>query len=593
MGALLIAMAAVVSLDARTIRLYKCGSSSFPDEILELTKEMIEAGSDDVLEFERAGYTRLDQFVDGRASYEDWLDRYMPAIESGNFDYVIFQTINWYYNSPSYHDEMFKVLIPDLAARVRATGSEIMFYDKYVGQTEGCYRDPPYTNPLWHIEACTRSNIDLISWTGPAVDAVDNSDVLTGNLPRMLYNGGHPGPVINYLTACNLSYVLAGIDPRTTTVRHVPLTGNQQDSYGSYSEVSGEYLNIPAAVADTLQAMALATHLEWMERLQANLDDQEFFYTVTMPEIEMFEAEFGIEALIGKTLTDNDKNRCDLANMPELSADELAAIRATLSNLSPRVHDKAESYLDAAGFAQLLDDYAAYWLDNNSKFRDDVYYQNLIDLKLAQNAGDNAEEARLSRMADAFLEILSLAAEDLLIERLSGPDEAEALATFAWPDSMISLAPQFASVQSSLLDDYPEFKMAREVYFEVWEDVNLEDELRDGGFLAETWLKADSIFTDHWQDYQGGTASVERRPVPTSQTAMARVAISSQGVLLTPTGNVSTVSATIISPHGRVLARLNGGQQFYAWPSGARSGLYVVDYCSGGERGRVSHVLVR
>jgi hypothetical protein len=593
---LVVGCLAVSALDAATFRVYKCGSSSFPDEILETARDIIEAGSEHTIAIDRAGYTRLDNFVDGVADYQEWLTAYMPRIQSGNYDFVIFQTINWYYNSPLLHDSLFQGILPDLTARVRNTGAQVILYDKYVGYKEGCYRDPPYSNLLWHLEAAARSDIGLITFDGPAETEVRVNQVLSGNYAELLHHGAHPGPVLNYMTACDLAWLIAGVDPRGSNIRHVYMTKDQMDNYGSYPEVNAaeSTLVLTLAIADTLQRIAMRQHLAWTERLNDNLESDSLFFNVTMPEIEQFESEYGNVALIGHTLTPNDSTRCDLANKPSLTAQELAEIRATLGALSPRVQARAQSWLPGAAFDTLVASYREFWLQYNSKLRDDVYYENLIALALAEHAGDIPERDRLQRASGVLLEILSLAAETMAMTQLAGAQQQQALATFAWPDSFTAYAPAFAAAQTGSLDSLSRLDKAREIYFGVWEDVNLMDELKADNFSQAVWLKADSIFSVRWQDYLGGSVARQPRVPSPGRSADLSMVATPQGITFCPADGENSFEVTIVAPHGQVLARLQGStKQFFAWPAVAAHGIYLVKYSSGTLRRQVPYLAAR
>ncbi|MBD3240738.1 MAG: hypothetical protein GF331_09155, partial [Chitinivibrionales bacterium] len=99
---LLINVIAVGRVD--TIRCYQVGSSSFSDELMLTVKDIVEASGDYAVLYDAAGYTRLDDFARGTASYDSWLAENMPRIQSGNYDYVISQTINFAYLNPAEHD---------------------------------------------------------------------------------------------------------------------------------------------------------------------------------------------------------------------------------------------------------------------------------------------------------------------------------------------------------------------------------------------------------------------------------------------------------------------------------------------------------
>ena len=105
---------------------------------------------------------------------------------------------------------LLNVILPDLTSKIEAAGSELILYQKFPAQ--GCYRDPVRSNNIYHIYAGVMSGIDKMTFGGGAVwesRAIPHFEQM-----GFLFDGtGHPGPVMNYMTACALSSIITGINP--------------------------------------------------------------------------------------------------------------------------------------------------------------------------------------------------------------------------------------------------------------------------------------------------------------------------------------------------------------------------------------------
>ncbi|MBD3240753.1 MAG: hypothetical protein GF331_09230 [Chitinivibrionales bacterium] len=584
----LVFAATAVVAQPDTIRIFRVGSSSFPAELLTNTGYIMAASGDYVLEQQSSLYTRLDDIVKDPPSYDSWLDRHIPWIESGNFDYVIIQTINWVYINPAEHDTLFQRMLPDLVSRIRAVGPEVILYDKW--NTYGCYPDHVRNNNLFHIEAGVRADIDKITFVGGAVWELWADDYFDDDMGFLFVGGnnggGHPGAMANYMTACILSYILTGVTPVGNPVRNVKL---QPWAYDTWQSLSGSdplkgrvvdgHLVLTEWEADTLQRTALRWYRQWDSTLEANAASPAAF-SATMADIEAIEAEYGNYrswTTIG-WLIDQLDDRCSPYD-PLLTTEELQQLREATRLFSDRVEQYARSYLTAEQYDQFVSDYHDYWLQRNSKLRDDIYYQSLVAQASAEKLGNTSEFARMTTVNEVFLEILSLAAENLLMERITPAQREELLSTFTWSGAPDSYAPQFGLAQLSAVTDQLALADLREVYFGVWDNVDLMDELKSSGFSLAVWLDADTRFAQ-------AVSSVPSVPPPLTPTHSSRERLpmrkTAGGFVFSPTRKGGTFTVTLMTPSGRAVASVSGAEPTaYRIPDVLRSGVFLLRYRSG------------
>lgn len=589
----LLAVAAVLFVAAPswsatdTIRVYRVGSSSFSAEVLTNTGYIMAASGDYVLEEEASGYTRLDDIVKDPPSYDTWVDQHLPHIASGDFDYVIFQTINWVYINPAEHDTLFQRMLPDLVQRIRAVGPDVIFYDKW--NTYGCYPEHVRNNNLFHIEAGVRADVDKITFVGGAVWELWDDDYFDKDMDFLFVGGnnggGHPGAMANYMTACNLSYIMTGVNPVGNSVRNVKLQPWAYDSWEALSassplkdRVVDGHLVLTEWEADTLQRTAFRWYTQWDSTLQANRASPTAF-AATMSDIETIEAEFGNYrswTTVG-WLIDQLDTRCS-AYDPVLTSEEFQQLRDATRLFTDRVEQYARLYLSTEQYNQFVADYQGYWLQNNSKLRDDVYYQSLVLQATAEKLGQTADAGRLATQNEMFLEALSLAAENLLMERIASTQREDFLSSFEWTGAYATYAPNLGAAQTDSIADWQSLAQVREVYFDVWTDPNLMDELKASGFSLDVWLEADRRFAEALQGAPVSRGAVSAPPA----AALPPIRRTSGGYVFSPSAKDGAFTVRITTPSGRTVATVNGaGTMRYTLPAALTSGVFLMHYRSG------------
>lgn len=504
----------------QTIRIYRVGSSSFGNKLAIQIEELIEASGNYTVEWGASGYTRLDQWATGEASYQAWLDAKMPEIIFGNYDYVIIQTIAWFNINPTSQEYLWTEILPDLNQRVQDAGAEIILYDKY--PSPGCYPDYVRSNNLFHIRALIESGIEKIAWGGTSVEELGELQYFKDML--VLYDmGGHPGPMMDYLSACGISYMITGVNPIGTSMTNISMEGfcdswfqglatsSDPDLIAFYNDnvdrVVNAHLQLTPWEADTLQRTAMRNHLAWMDTLAANRDNASR-YDATLAEIEDIRALHGQwDILYPEGPPPNVVDRCQPLGASALSEDQLAAIRDTTLMWSDRVEQAAQQYLDAGEYDQLRQDYIDYWLDYNSKFRDDTYYMLLVELEKARmdSVPDAAEIARLEQQSIMFREVLSLPAEQMLIDLITTGEADAFTGSFTWPSTPnTTYAPQFGQAQVDLASTWSEVEEVRMMYLDIWQNNDYMDSLRDNSYPLSTWLMVDSIFAASYAAFTPG-----------------------------------------------------------------------------------------
>ncbi len=519
-------LAAALSAGAQqTIRIYTVGSSSFGQKLVDQIVDLVEASGPYTVETGASGYTRLDQWASGEASYQAWLDEKMPDIMLGNYDYVIVQTISWFNLNPTSQEYLWTQILPDLNQRIQTAGAELILYDKY--PSPGCYPDYVRSNNLFHIRACVEAGISKIAWGGTSVEELGLLQYFKDM--RTFYDMvGHPGPMMDYLSACAISYMITGVNPIGTSMTNISIIGWCNDWFlgletssepadvaffnAHKDRVVNAHLQLTAWEADTLQRTAMRNHLAWMDTLAANRDNAAR-YAATLAEIDSIRALHGQWAILYPGgVPPNVVERCQPLGAAALSEDQLAAIRDTVLMWSDRVEQAAQQYLSSTEYDQLRQAYTDYWLDYNSKFRDDTYYMLLVELELARmdSTPDAAEIARLEQQSVMFREVLSLPAEEMLIDMISASEADAFIAAFTWPSAPNAVyAPQFGAAQLANASQWGEVEVLREMYLDIWQNDDYMDSLRDNSYPLSTWLMVDSIFAARYASFVPGYRTLE------------------------------------------------------------------------------------
>ncbi len=512
----------------QAIKVYRVGSSSFGFDLIQMTRDIVEAPGNYRLVCDRqedqAGYTRLDRFVTRPGLYEEWREDVMPKIEAGQYDYVIVQTIGWLNFTPEQHDMLCTEIIPDMAERIRATGARVILYDKYLRPLldqddprarTWCARYPEAyrLNYLLHIMAAKHAGIEKVSFGGAAV--TDLWDVPRfAELPFLLHDG-HPGPYAHYVSAVNLAYLLTGEDPVGSPVRDIPLADHRYRAFnrlaGSdkakerqlYEEMKDRMKEDRMILTDEeariMQETAMKSRRKWGGLLRENLESEEAF-AETMNEIRRIQGEMDKFEKYGLDEQTAEKLKARYAPPEEPGGLKPALVKKirrkskSFHSTDAGMRNYANRLLPREEVKQVHREFERYWDENNSKLRDDVYFEGkLLEARLIK-AGDRDELERVRRTLGMIRYVLSLPGWRILIQHLDEEHAKTVLAAYDVHGPHKRGSRAFAAYQNEHNTDREKLFKAWEIYLDIFTDPDRLDRLRDEGYSIEVFYEADEIF---------------------------------------------------------------------------------------------------
>jgi hypothetical protein len=513
----------------KQIKVFRVGSSSFSYMLIQDTRAIVEASGYYKLvcdeKGDQAGYTRLDQFLTQPGLFEEWCREQIPRINAGGYDFVIIQTIGWLNFKPEQQERLCTEIIPELAMKIQKTGAEVILYDKYLPiQFEQkdprartwCLRYPEgyELNYRLHILAAKHAGISKISFGGQAVTRVWQEDHFAQL--RFLYcDPGHPGPMANYISAVNLAYLLTGEDPVGSPVRALPFEGGRALAFSRLagSDRSGDRelyeankdrigdgkLMLSDEEALRLQTVAMNSQRQWGALLKANLESDEKL-TKTLEEIARIQAEmdkFEEHGLDAGTVAALKAKFAPPASPGELKPELIAKIRRksrSIEYADTDVRNYYRRFLTRERQRPVQEQYARYWQENNSKLRDDVYFQCRVLEEKALRDGRREEARDLSAAAGMIRNLFKLSAYRILLEHVNPEQQQEILTEYQVTGPTKRNSPAFAAYQNEHHRDREKLLPAWEVYLDIWSDPDRMDRLRDNGYPLEVFLEADREF---------------------------------------------------------------------------------------------------
>jgi hypothetical protein len=140
--------------------------------------------------------------------------------------------------------------------------------------------------------------------------------------------------------------------------------------------------------------------------------------------------------------------------------------------------------------------YAAYWLESNSKLRDDLYYGCRVLIEKALRSGDRDEAARLQQACGVLHMTLSLPAYMLLFENVSDENKQTILDNYRITGATKRSSPLFAAYQNKHHLEEAKLVRAWKIYMDIWSDPERLDELRDNAYPLEVIQAADREFSE-------------------------------------------------------------------------------------------------
>ncbi|MEQ8788633.1 MAG: hypothetical protein RIC55_20150 [Pirellulaceae bacterium] len=515
--------------ETKSIKVYRVGSSSFSYALIEDTRAIVEASGDYQLICDagddQAGYTRLDQFLTQPGLFEEWCSEQIPRIKAGGYDYVIIQTIGWLNFTPPDQDKLCAEIIPELARRIRATGAEVILYDKYLPlkfdqkdprARTWCLRYPEgyKLNYLLHIAAARQAGIRKISFGGEAVTRLWQQPPFS-QLGFLYCDPGHPGPMANYLSAVNLAYLLTGEDPLGSPVRELPLgegrllafnkltTSGRPGDKALYDankdRIRGERVILRDEEARLLQQAGMESQRKWGAILQANLNDADVFAD-TLREIKRLQAEmdkFEQYGLDPGTVAALKASYAPAASPGELTPALLAKIRRksrSIEYAGVDIRNYYRKFLSREQQRHVQEAYEQYWLKHNSKLRDDLYFQCWVEEEKALRDGRRDDAEKYHAAVGMLRNVLSFAAYRLLLEEVNDRQRNEILTAYTVTGPTKRNAPRFAAYQNEHHLDQQKLLAAWEVYLSIWADPDRMDQLRENDFALDAFQQADQEF---------------------------------------------------------------------------------------------------
>ena len=510
------------------IKVFRVGSSSFGYDLIEMTRDIVEASGDYRLicdeKADKAGYTRLKRFLSRPGLYEEWRKETLPRVKAGDYDYVIVQTIGWLNATPEAHRKLFTEILPDMAAKIRATGARIILYDKYLRPLRnqdnprartwcGRYPEAHHMNYLLHIMAARHAGIEKISFGGQAVTELWDKPQFA-RVPFFVHDG-HPGPWAHYVTAVNLAYLLTGENPVGNPVRELPLAGHRVRAFERlansdkpaerqlYEEmkprVTDGRLTLTDEEARILQETAMQSQRKWGALLRENLESDQAF-AKTVQEVERIHGEmnkfeeYGLDERMVKILKakyaapeEPGELRPRLVKKILRKSKKLDYADTALRNYKNRLLSRSEQ-------KQVDGEFVQYWNENNNKLRDDIYIEGkYLEAKLARE-GDRDELERLRRTLNMIRYVLSLPGWKILLEHVDDEQAEAILAGYDVHGPHERGSPAFAAYQNEHHTDKQKLYEAWDIYLDIFSDADRLDRLRDNNYPIEVFREADKIF---------------------------------------------------------------------------------------------------
>ncbi len=518
--------------EPKEIKVFRLGSSSFGYDLFSDAKAIAEASGKYKIISDRKGdsgrYTRLEWFPTQPGLYEEWCKENIPRIEAKKYDFVIIQTIGWLTLTPEQQDRLCTEFIPDIVKKIKATGAEVILYDKYLrpalsqkdpkGRT-WCKRYPEAyrLNNLLHIMAAKHAGIKKISFGGQAVTKLWGLPQFA-RIPFFIHDG-HPGPWANRISALNFAYLLTGEDPAGTPVRKLPLadfrvkpfekmkTSEKEEIRKIYEEVkprvSNDTLTLSDEEAGILEKLAMENLRTWGGLLKKNLESDEAF-AETMKEIRRIQGEMDKfdEYLDPKTAQNYKEQYAQAENPGELSP----ALVAKLTKESKGYGFDKRLLRYVGRFFNTREKkgafnkaFTGYW-DENSKLRDDTYLQGELLAARLTKEGKREELKAISGGIGMLRYVLTLPGWKLLLERLEGEDLKTVLAEYKVSTPQRRSSPLYAEYLKTHHMDKDKLIKAWNIYLDIWNDNDRLDRLKENNYPIEHFLEADKEFAKRIAD---------------------------------------------------------------------------------------------
>ena len=454
--------------------------------------------------------------------YEEWCEQNVPRIHKGGYDFVIFQTIGWLGLTPPQHRTLCCQLLPALAGKVRAAGARTILYDKYIplqdrqkdprarmwcGRYPGGYR----SNYLLHVMAGREAGIEKITFGGAAVHELWRQKHFA-ELGYLYCDPGHPGAMAHYISAVNLAYLLTGEDPAGSPVRKLPLPGWAWDAFqkapaagrptlyeANKHRVKDGWLELSDAEARILQQTARKHQRKWAAVLRANLDSDEA-YAKTKQEIRRFQEEMckfeahGLDAGTVASLKKQFAEPAEPGGLPPVEIEKIRRKSKSIAYAGADVRAYVRRLLSPDAAKQVGRDYTRYWDENNSKLRDDVYFEGKVLAARLERQGQRDEARRIAETCAQINHVFAMAAYQILLGRLGEEDKKKVLAAYRVTGAVKRNSPVLSAWENEHHADEAKLRRAWDLCMDIWSDPNLMDKLKARRFDKAVLLEADREF---------------------------------------------------------------------------------------------------
>ncbi|MFW5870423.1 MAG: hypothetical protein ACOCVL_02035 [Candidatus Sumerlaeota bacterium] len=491
----------------KQIRILRVGSSSFPYSLFEITRDIAEASGKYELISEKGdstGYTRLDQFVSRPGLFEEWCEEQGPRIKDGNYDYVIVQTLGWPGMKPEGHDLLCGEILPELSKMVHEAGAEMILYDKYL-KPELDQKDPRARtwvqrypegyklSYLLHIMAAKHGDIKGVGFGGQAITEMWHTPEFK-KTAYLFADTSHPGPIANYISALNLAYLITGEDFIGNPVRELPLEDGRYRGFMGLPEshkpwamevyeankdrVREGVLTLSDEEAQMLQEAAWKSQKEWGTLLNECKQDDEKFAEV-MQEIRRIQGErekykeYGMDE---SRIAAKKKAYAPPAEPGGIRPAAMAKIRRKSRSIDYAEIDVRKAlpkYLPREKHQNVRQAYADYWHENNSKLRDDIYFELKVAIAEALKAGERDEAQRLEQVAGAIHLVLSFPAYMVFFEEITKEQKQEMLEKYQITGAKKRATPNVTAYLNENRLDEKKLVRAWKAYMDIWSDPDL------------------------------------------------------------------------------------------------------------------------
>jgi hypothetical protein len=364
--------------------------------------------------------------------------------------------------------------------------------------------------------AAKHADIKKVTFGGQAVSKLWQTNHFDG-LKFLYCDSSHPGPMANYISALDMAYLLTGESPLGCPLRDLPIGEGRERSFlqlptspKPYAEelykankdrVGNGILTLTDEEAKTLQETAMKTQEQWGTLLKECLENDAKFAEV-MREIRRLQGEMGKYEEYGLSegrIANLRQTFAPPAAPGELPPSLIAKIRRksrSIDYAGAEVRKYVGRFLTREQQKSIRAAYADYWLKNNSKLRDDVYFECRVAIEKALRSGERDEAARLQQACGVLHMTLSFPAYMLLFENVSDEDKQTILEQYRITGGTKRSSPLFAAYQNEHHLDKAKLVDAWKVYMNIWSDPDLMDKLRDNVYPLEVIHEADREFAE-------------------------------------------------------------------------------------------------